>query len=118
MQEENKTPTTPILRYQIMTIEELYRCYMPYIKFGGLFVKTKNTDFKLGDTVRLALTVLNEDNRYAVTGKVVWISPKGMGLNKPQGIGLQFDDKLDRLKVFIETQLAGMINSDLPTYTI
>lgn len=47
--------------------------YMPFIKGGGVFIPTEKT-FELGDEVFLLLTLLEDPERFAITGKVIWIN--------------------------------------------
>jgi type IV pilus assembly protein PilZ len=100
------------------TEASLYLAYMPFIKGSGLFIRT-NPAFSLGDPVELTITLLTEPETYTVTGKVVWITPKGAQGGKPPGIGVQFDGQGSRnLCNKIETYLAGMLKSAHPTDTI
>jgi len=62
--------------------------YLPFLKQGGLFIKTeKYNKFKLGDEVFLLLTLFNGE-KSPVAGKVVWINPKDSQGSRPSGIGL------------------------------
>lgn len=96
----------------------LYLAYMPFIKGGGLFIRT-NPNFSLGDPIQLAINFLNETDAHTITGKVVWITPKGAQGGKPPGIGVQFEGENNRnLCNKIETHLAGMLKSAQITDTI
>jgi type IV pilus assembly protein PilZ len=96
----------------------LYLAYMPFVKGGGLFVRTKN-GYELGSNVMLSVQLLNEPDSYLVEGKVVWITPKGAQGNKPAGIGVQFTGENSRhFCNKIETYLAGMLKSTQITDTI
>jgi type IV pilus assembly protein PilZ len=98
--------------------DELYRVYMPSIRNGAVFVRT-NTSYRLGDAVHLLLTLADEPEPIRVDAVVVWITPGAAQGNRPAGIGVRFDpeDKgMTRKK--IETQLATLLSSDKPTYTI
>lgn len=100
------------------TEASLYLAYMPFIKGGGLFVRT-NPTFSLGDPIELSITFLNEPDTYTVNGKVVWITPKGAQGGKPPGIGVQFESSNSRhLCNKIETYLAGMLKSSQVTDTL
>lgn len=97
----------------------LYLAYMPFIKGGGLFIRTNNPSYPLGAEVKLSVTLLNEQQPYLVDGKVVWITPKGAQGNKPPGIGVQFEGQNCRVVCNkIETYLAGMLKSPQLTDTI
>jgi len=100
------------------TEQSLYLAYMPFIKNGGLFIRT-NPTFSLGDPIRLSINLMNEHDNYSIKGKVVWITPKGAQGGKPPGIGVQFEDANSRsLCNKIETYLAGMLKSTQLTDTI
>jgi type IV pilus assembly protein PilZ len=100
------------------TDASLYLSYMPFIKGGGLFIRT-NPAFSLGDPIQLSINLMGEHDTYIIKGKVVWITPKGAQGGKPPGIGVQFDDANSRnLCNRIETYLAGMLKSTQLTDTI
>ena len=96
----------------------LYLAYMPFIKDGGVFIRTKNT-YELGSQVKLSVQLLGEPDKYAIDAKVIWITPKGAQGNKPPGIGVQFIGENTRaLCNKIETHLAGFSKSTQPTDTM
>ncbi len=96
----------------------LYLAYMPFVKGGGLFLRTKNV-YALGSQVSLSIQLLDDPEIYSIEGKVIWITPKGAQGNKPAGIGLQFMGENSRnLCNKIETYLAGMLKSTQLTDTI
>lgn len=96
----------------------LYLAYMPFVKGGGLFIRT-NHIYPLGEDVELSVKLIEEHDPYLVCGKVVWITPKGAQGNKPPGIGIQFQGDNSRyLCNKIETYLAGLLKSTQLTDTI
>lgn len=96
----------------------LYLAYMPFVKDGGLFVRTNHT-YPLGELVDLSVKLFSEPEPYLLGGKIVWITPKGAQGNKPPGIGIQFlGDNCRHLCNKIETYLAGMLKSTQMTDTI
>ncbi|MCP0914408.1 MULTISPECIES: PilZ domain-containing protein [Legionella] len=98
--------------------DALYHAYMPFIKGGGLFIRTTQ-NYQLGSAVNLSVRLLDEPESDAVEGKVVWLTPKGAQGNKPVGIGVQFIGEQGRyLANKIETYLAGMLKSSQMTDTI
>lgn len=107
-----------ILSCVIKDVTELHKVYMPFIENGGVFVKTKNK-YKLNDEVFLLLTLM-DDERFPVTGKVVWITPEGAGGMKHAGIGVQFADNSDmeQARTKIETMLAPYKGEHVPTETM
>jgi len=66
----------------------LAAAYMPFVQGCGLFVPTTR-QANLGDDLYLIMTLLDDPNKYAVPGKVVWITPAGTA-GRPQGLGIQF----------------------------
>ncbi len=97
--------------------EVLYASYMPFVAQGGLFIPT-NRDYKLGDELSILLGMPDVAEKRPVSGKVVWITPKGAQNNRPAGVGIQFDEQSSIARDLIETQLAGMIGGDKPTYSV
>ena len=96
----------------------LYSAFMPYIKNGGLFIRTDNI-LPLATEVQLSLILMDDTEPYLVEGKVVWITPKGAQDNKPPGIGVQFiGEKGQVVRNKIENYLAGMSKSSQQTDTI
>ncbi len=107
-----------VIKCSFPTEESLYLAYMPFIKGGALFIRTKQ-EYELGTSVQLIVHLLNEQMEYEVDGMVVWITPKGAQGNKPCGIGIQFHNEKDRtLLNKIETYLAGMLKSTQMTDSI
>ncbi|MFC3907480.1 PilZ domain-containing protein [Legionella dresdenensis] len=93
------------------TESALFTSYMPFLKGGGLFVRT-NQCFPLGTPINLLVYLLQEPDPYCITAKVAWITPRGAQGNKPAGMGLQFTSENCRLFCNkIETYLAGMLKS-------
>ncbi len=107
-----------VIPVAIRDLQTLYQAYMPFLKNGGLFVAT-DRGFALGDEVFLLLTLLDEPQRYPVSGRVVWLTPKAAIGGRPAGIGVQFTG-MDAAAVVkrIETYLAGSLQSERPTYTL
>ena len=107
-----------ILSLNIQGAAQLHQHYMPFIDNGGLFVKT-NKNYQMGDEVFLILT-LDDDERMPVTGKVVWMTPKGAQGSRVQGIGVQFNDNsdMDNIKTKIHSILAPYNGQDIATLTL
>jgi type IV pilus assembly protein PilZ len=73
----------------------------------------------LGDEVFLLLSLLDEPQRYPVTGKVVWINPPNALGGRRSGIGIQFTGQEgSAMQKKIETYLAGALQSDRPSDTM
>lgn len=108
-----------ILSCNIETKQELYRCYMPFLINGGLFVPTSKR-FRLGDEVLVLLTLMGED-RMAIPGRIAWLTPHGNARNAVHsGVGVQFLEtaEADHAHSRIASELAGMMESDRPTRTL
>lgn len=113
-----KTPKQGLMPLTIRDKNSLLAAYMPFLKSGGVFIPTEKS-FELGDEVFVLLSLMGEPQRHAVTGKVVWITPKAALGGRPAGIGIQFSGvEGDLVQKKIETYLAGAGNSDRPTHTM
>ncbi len=99
------------------TEHALYLAYMPYIKGGGIFIRTKSP-LDLGTSVNLIVQLMDEPENYSIEGKVVWVTPIGAQGNKPTGMGVQFSGESRAVCNKIETYLAGMLKSTQPTDTM
>ncbi len=103
-----------ILSLTIKTKEELYQAYLPYISNGGLFIPTLRS-YHLGEEVFMLLELMEEGDKIPVTGKVVWVTPKGAQGGRTPGIGIQLSPDDSTLINKIENYLAGALNSDRKT---
>lgn len=107
-----------ILNLALPDLEELYACYMPFLKRGGLFIPTRK-EFKLGDDVFILLELVDETEKIPLTGKIVWVNPVAVSRNRKQGVGIEFTEEVSETLVpKIETLLAGLLSSDRPTNTL
>lgn len=107
-----------ILNLALKDVDELYACYMPFLKHGGLFIPTRK-QFSLGDDVFVLLELMGETDKIPLTAKVVWVSPIGSTGHRRPGIGVEFpEDISENLVAKIETHLAGLLSSNRPTYTL
>lgn len=107
-----------ILNLSLQDVDELYACYMPFLKNGGLFIVTRK-QFSLGDDVFVLLDLMKEPDKIPLTGKIVWISPAGSSGHRRQGVGIEFPaENGEVLTTKIETYIAGMLSSDKMTYTL
>ena len=103
-----------ILSHAVKDKAALYSAYMPFLKYGGIFVTTTKRYF-LGDEVFLLLTLPESSERLPVAGKVVWVTPPGA-----HGIGVQFAETAEgeTVKGKIEALLAGTLTAERPTHTM
>ena len=124
MQETQPSHDAALIRPSVMslTIRErsaLYAAYMPFLQNGGIFIPG-NRPCQLGEEVFLLLSLMQDEARYPIAGKVAWITPSGAANNHTQGIGLQFpaDDAGRRVRQRIEEILGTALGSSRPTHTM
>ncbi|HEN47657.1 MAG TPA: pilus assembly protein PilZ [Mizugakiibacter sp.] len=108
-----------ILPVKFKDTETLHQSYMPFLEGGGLFVPTSKT-YNLNDELFLLINLLDEKDRFPVTGKVVWITPLGAQGNRIAGIGVQFSHTSDGevVRQRIEALLGAKLASEKPTLTM
>ena len=108
-----------VLSLNIREKAALYAAYMPFLKGGGIFIPTSR-EYKLGEDVFMLLSLMDDPNRIAVQGKVVWITPEGVQGNRTQGIGVQFtqDETGASARATIEKLLGEMLASARSTHTL
>ena len=116
------TEASATLRPQTITIndkKELYRSYMPFIQGGALFIQFNDdiTPDKIqpGQKILLIFSMLDNKQRIAIQGKVVWISKHGM--NKGYGVALGDSPQMKSLKESIESNIADLMAKKEPTST-
>ena len=107
-----------IINLSLVEVDELYSCYMPFIKNSGLFVPTSKK-FAMGDDVFVLLQLMSEPDKIPIAGKVVWISPSRSSWYRRQGVGVQFTkEDSDTLVTKIEAYLADQVPGSRPSYTL
>jgi Tfp pilus assembly protein PilZ len=101
------------------SIDRVEREIVPFLKGGGIFIPTSR-QYQLGEEVFMLLSLMDDPNRIAVQGKVVWITPEGVQGNRTQGIGVQFtqDDTGGAARATIEKILGESLASPRPTHTM
>lgn len=83
----------------------LHANYMPFVKGGGLYAMTDKI-FNLGDTVILSVKIEAFGKKFAIPGRVVWMSPHQ---NQGQGVGVQFTGRTkDNVRVVLESILGDL----------
>ena len=92
---------------------------MPFLRGGGIFIPTSRP-YTLGEEVFMLLSLMDDPNRIAVQGKVVWITPEGVQGNRTQGIGVQFtqDETGGNARTTIERILGESLASTRSTHTM
>ncbi len=108
-----------VLSLNIRERTALYAAYMPWVEGGGIFIPTTRP-YKLGDVVFMLLSLMDDANRLAVQGKVVWVTPQGVQGNRAQGIGVQFtkDETGQSAKARVEAILGGLLAQQRATHTM
>lgn len=124
MSDQPGLPDSAALRPAVMSLAireraALYAAYMPFLNHGGIFVPTTKP-CQLGDEIFLLLSLMEDESRYPVAGKVAWITPAGASNAHTQGIGVHFpDDDAGRLvRLRIEELLGTALASARPTHTM
>ena len=90
---------------------------MPFLRNGGLFIRT-NKRFTLGEEVFVLLALMDEAEKIPINGTVVWVTPKGAQGNRQAGIGVQFSEADFAAATKIEEHLGTGLVSDRPTHTM
>lgn len=103
------------LKLQEMSL--LYKSYMPFLEYGGLFVQTDDV-LSIGEDILLAVEILNYPKLFLPT-QVAWINPERTS-SKPKGVGLAFTkhENCLKLKDQIEVELGSVLGSGKPTFTM
>ena len=108
-----------VLSLNIRERAALYAAYMPFLRGGGIFIPTSRP-YTLGEEVFMLLSLMDDPNRIAVQGRVVWITPEGVQGNRTQGIGVQFtqDETGANARETIEKILGESLASTRSTHTM
>lgn len=118
----NVASQSGIVRLDIADNAELCAAYMPFITNGGVFVTEQhagNTRYDMGSDVFLLMHLIQQNERLPVAGKVVWVTPRGSGSQRPAGVGIQFSSQDNGMtQQRLETLLAGMLENRQSTYTM
>jgi type IV pilus assembly protein PilZ len=122
MQEPLSADTTlrpSVVSLAIRDRAALYAAYMPFLRNGGIFVPGTRPS-RLGEEIFLLLTLMQDEQRHRLAGKVAWITPAGAGNHHTQGVGVHFlDDEAGRmLKKRIEELLGTSLGASRSTHTM
>ena len=109
--------TQDSLTLTIRDQSSLYNAYMSFLRQGGLFVPTE-LRYQLGDHVSIRLTLLDEPEPRTISGRVVWITPKGAQGQREAGIGVEFSEQDASVSHQIENYLGGSLTSPKFTQTL
>lgn len=111
------------IRPQNIAIEdkrELYKCYLPFIKEGGLFIPfnddINSNNVYPGMTVLVLLSIIEPKSRVTLSAKVVWIQKSG----PLKGFGIAFGSspQAKSIKDYIEVTISDLLAKKEQTYTI
>jgi type IV pilus assembly protein PilZ len=96
---------------------ELYLSYMPFLKNGGIFIRTTD-EYEIGTELVLDITLPDALESSQIKGRVCWLTPPGVQNGTPAGIGVTFDSDPNKIKHQIEKTIARLLNSSEPTLTM
>jgi len=105
------------LYLEFVTEKDLYQSYMPFLKQGGLFVRTAEL-FDLGTEVLLEVILPDSLETSEIKGVICWLTPLGAQNGTPAGIGISFVEDPDNIKNQIEKAIARFLNSSEPTLSM
>lgn len=116
---DSRTARPSVIQLNIKEKAALYASYIPLFKEGGIFVPSQR-DYKMGDSIFVMLSLPDDPQKYAIAGKVAWITPANASGGRTQGVGVRFgtDDKSAELRTKIENRLGNAMNSDRITHTV
>lgn len=105
------------LYLEFVSDRELYLSYMPFVKKGGLFVRTTE-HFELGTDIQLQILLPDSLEPSEIIGKVCWLTPVGVQNGTPAGIGISFIEDPDNMRNQIEKAIGRLLNSADATLTM
>ncbi|KKW67678.1 pilus assembly protein PilZ [Lampropedia cohaerens] len=119
IEEVSKVARPSVIQLNIKEKAALYASYIPLFKEGGIFVPTER-EYQMGDDIFVMLTLPDDPTKYAIAGKVAWITPAGASAGRVRGVGVRFpaDAKSAELRAKIENRLGTALQSGRPTHTI
>lgn len=105
------------LNVEFHSERDLYLAFMPFLKEGGIFVRTPR-QYELGDEVELNVLLPDALEESVVHGEVCWLTPIGAQNGTPPGVGLTFLKDPEKVRHQIEQIIARHLNSSEPTLTM
>lgn len=94
----------------------LRRAYMPFVRNGGVFVRTDHP-CELGDDVTVTIRLFDASGPVGIKGKVVWVTPTRAQGKRAAGVGVQFAAN-ESSRARIEGLLGGISGGNEPTHTL
>jgi len=105
------------LNVEFYSERDLYLAFMPFLKEGGLFVRTPR-QYDLGDEVELNILLPDALEESIVHGEVCWLTPVGAQNGTPPGVGITFIKDPEKIRHQIEQILSRHLNSSESTLTM
>lgn len=105
------------LYLEFVSERDLYQSYMPFLKQGGLFIRTAE-HFDLGTEVLLQVVLPDSLETSEIKGKICWLTPVGAQNGTPPGIGVNFVEDPDNIRNQIEKAIGRFLNSSEPTLSM
>ena len=107
-----------MLQFSAPDVTTLYAHYISKFHNGGIFVPTRGV-FELGAEVIVALTLPGREERFAIGGRVAWVTPANAQHGRSQGVGVAFEDdeKSKAVRAIIVAMLGNMLTSGRGTQT-
>jgi type IV pilus assembly protein PilZ len=102
---------------EFVSERDLYLSYMPFLKSGGLFVRTSQV-YELGDEVELEVQLPDSLESSIIKGAVCWLTPIGAQNGTPPGVGINFLVDEENVKAQVEKSIARFLSSSDPTLTM
>lgn len=105
------------INIEFQSEHDLYISYMPFLKAGGLFIRTAEP-YDLGSSVEINVLLPDSLEPSLLKGEVCWVTPTGTQNGTPAGIGVSFVKDPDKIRHQIEQTIARQLSSSDPTLTM
>lgn len=102
---------------EFVSERDLYQSYMPFLKNGGLFVRTLQ-HYELGTEVLLEVSLPDSLESSQIKGRICWLTPLGVQSGTPAGIGISFVEDTDNIRNQIEKAIGRLLSSSEPTLSM
>lgn len=110
-QSGGSTAEPHLLRLRIASIGGLRRCYLSFMRRGGLFLREAPA-YAAGAQLLLILRLPRAERPRVLTARVAWICPPHNPAGMTPGCGLHFDESGVPIRKQIESLLATEAASD------
>ena len=105
------TARPSVIQLAIKEKAALYAAYIPAFSEGGIFVPSAR-EHRLGDDVYVLLTLLDDPQRYPVSGKVAWITPARAAGNRTQQEAGRHDAHVDD-RLMLQTEAVAQLDPEV-----